>query len=543
MPSLNGSDNSVQVHVATTADKSGIEDTQKGLKDLADTGGETDKKLSEFTGSFTDGMKKVAGFTAVAGAGLTLYAKNGVDKLQDLVKGSKTLATQTGMTAIESSKLVAVFGRMGTDSTALTANFRIFSKTIADARDNVGENAVKQKELANKVEATKIQIAELTEEIRINGDSSGAMRNRVEGLTIQLQGYEESLGDSSNGLTKLNISTVDASGVNKDFSSILMEVADKFKAMPSGAEKTALALDLFGRSGAGMIKVLDQGSEGITKLSAEADKLGLTLTGDNIETINNYVKAQKELADSTSAISLAVGALTAPLLTEMNVQMNNVIMSLIGTDGPLKDITVGFLAFGGPVLGATSAVIGLVANLATAAPAFKAFAAMIGTPIIMPAIAVAAALAAIALVWDAYNKMKDAVEGAQRATDSLATEKAKITARFKEVMADPNSTAEQKDRWRGAMTRIGQNATGTNNWSGGPTWVGENGPEIINAPQGSKIYTNKDSERIAQSQGGMTINIDKVILSTAESVNTFMNYKDQDAQMTQIGLSPARGIA
>lgn len=544
MPQLSSSDNSVQVRVETSADKTGIEETQKGLKELGETGGDTDKKLGMFTGNFTDGLNKVAGVTAVAGAGLTLYAKNGVDKLQDLVKGSKTLATQTGMTAVESSKLVAVFGRMGTDSTALSANFRAFSKTIADSRDKLGENAVKQKELANKIEATKIQIKELNEEIRDNGDASGSMRNKVEGLTIQLQDYEQSITKSTNGLTNLGISTVDSTGINKDFNTILMEVADKFKEMPSGAEKTAVALDLFGRSGAGMIKVLDQGSEGITKLSKAAEDLGLTLTNDNIATIDAYVKSQKELADSTGAISLAVGTLTAPLLTEMNLQLNNVIMSLIGTDGPMKDLTVSVLAFGGPVLGATSAVIGLVANLATAAPAFKAFATMIGTPIIMPAIAIGAALAAIAIVWNAYNEMKAAVDGEKAAVESLGAEKAKITARYKEVLADPNSSPELKARWKNAMVSIGKNASGTNNWRGGQTWVGENGPEIVDLPQGSKVYTNKDSERMAQGQqGNQTIIIQNVNLNGSQAVDTFMNYKDRDAQMTQIGLSPARGIA
>lgn len=37
---------------------------------------------------------------------------------------------------------------------------------------------------------------------------------------------------------------------------------------------------------------------------------------------------------------------------------------------------------------------------------------------------------------------------------------------------------------------IGKNAAGTNNWRGGLTWVGESGPELIDLPQGSKVYPN-----------------------------------------------------
>lgn len=37
---------------------------------------------------------------------------------------------------------------------------------------------------------------------------------------------------------------------------------------------------------------------------------------------------------------------------------------------------------------------------------------------------------------------------------------------------------------------LGKNADGTEFWKGGPTWVGERGPEIINAPRGSRIVPN-----------------------------------------------------
>ena len=40
---------------------------------------------------------------------------------------------------------------------------------------------------------------------------------------------------------------------------------------------------------------------------------------------------------------------------------------------------------------------------------------------------------------------------------------------------------------------IGHNALGTNNWRGGLTWVGERGPELVNLPRGSKVFSNNKS--------------------------------------------------
>lgn len=49
-------------------------------------------------------------------------------------------------------------------------------------------------------------------------------------------------------------------------------------------------------------------------------------------------------------------------------------------------------------------------TIPSAAASYSAFAALLSVPLVMPAIAIGAALAAIAAVWDAYNKMKAALE-------------------------------------------------------------------------------------------------------------------------------------
>lgn len=54
---------------------------------------------------------------------------------------------------------------------------------------------------------------------------------------------------------------------------------------------------------------------------------------------------------------------------------------------------------------------------------------------------------------------------------------------------------------------VGQNAHGTQYWRGGLTWVGEQGPELIELPRGSKVYTAQESERMATKAGGVTQHI------------------------------------
>ncbi|MFJ4230115.1 hypothetical protein ACIPYV_21325, partial [Paenarthrobacter nicotinovorans] len=63
----------------------------------------------------------------------------------------------------------------------------------------------------------------------------------------------------------------------KPMAEILPGLADKFKSMPDGAEKTALATQLFGRSGAQMLPFLNKGSEGIGQLTDKAKQMGLVI--------------------------------------------------------------------------------------------------------------------------------------------------------------------------------------------------------------------------------------------------------------------------
>ena len=60
---------------------------------------------------------------------------------------------------------------------------------------------------------------------------------------------------------RYGITVLDASGKMLSTETILGNVADKFKQMPSGLERTRVATDLFGKSGQEMIRVLSGGED------------------------------------------------------------------------------------------------------------------------------------------------------------------------------------------------------------------------------------------------------------------------------------------
>jgi hypothetical protein len=59
---------------------------------------------------------------------------------------------------------------------------------------------------------------------------------------------------------------------------LLLRVADKFENLKAGPEKASIAIRLFGRAGADLIPVLNQGRDGI-------EGLGVKISDDFAETI------------------------------------------------------------------------------------------------------------------------------------------------------------------------------------------------------------------------------------------------------------------
>ena len=89
--------------------------------------------------------------------------------------------------------------------------------------------------------------------------------------TFARTSYEAAQGVStySNAYAALGVSVKNADGSLKASDDLLKEIADKFKDLPNGPEKAAIAMRLFGKSGADMITLLNGGSEALERFNYE----------------------------------------------------------------------------------------------------------------------------------------------------------------------------------------------------------------------------------------------------------------------------------
>lgn len=128
----------------------------------------------------------------------------------------------------------------------------------------------------------------------------------VEDFTASMVKFSRSIVESENGnkkaaeaFTYLGIKVKDAQGNFIPTEVLLKQVSEKFSLMEDGAQKTALALDLFSRSGAAMLPFLNQSAAGIERGTEEAKKFGQVISTET-------AKAAEEFNDNMKALGSAL---------------------------------------------------------------------------------------------------------------------------------------------------------------------------------------------------------------------------------------------
>jgi hypothetical protein len=106
----------------------------------------------------------------------------------------------------------------------------------------------------------------------------------LESLTGGLQKLSKGMADAAGGkgpaaaFKALGIAVTDARGQLRGSDEVMREIADRFSRMEDGATKTALAMQMFGKTGAEMIPLLNEGADGLARMADESDRLGNTIT-------------------------------------------------------------------------------------------------------------------------------------------------------------------------------------------------------------------------------------------------------------------------
>lgn len=234
-------------------------------------------------------------------------------------------------------RLNKAFGALKTGIAAIGASisagaFAAFVKSGIDAADNLNK-------LSQKVGVTVESLSALQYAGRLADLSSEELASSLAKLARSASEATTGTGDTAAAFQAVGVAVKDAQGNLRGTEEILLDIADRFSKMEDSAGKTALAMRLFGKSGAEMIPFLNQGRVGIEALRQEAERLGIVISSDTAKRAEEFNDNLTRLAASSEKTKIALAEALLPTLIRISDKMAEAARNGEGLLGKLAAIT------------------------------------------------------------------------------------------------------------------------------------------------------------------------------------------------------------
>lgn len=128
----------------------------------------------------------------------------------------------------------------------------------------------------------------------------------------------------------LGIKLKDSSGKMRAPNEVLEEVAEIFKNVADGPEKTAAAMEIFGKSGADLIPLLNSGKQGLKEMGDEAARTGFVMSEETAKSCEQFNDNLSRVADGAKGAIFQLGGAMIPTL-------DNLAQKLTGAIGKVTD--------------------------------------------------------------------------------------------------------------------------------------------------------------------------------------------------------------
>lgn len=397
-------------------------------------------KIDEFNNKTDETSKttstfgdKLNGIISGLGINLPSGAQQAIGSLD------KTTASTMALVAASAS-LVAGFAKTTIETAKLADDIMTLSKVTGLSTDTIQEMNYSS------------ELLDVSSETM-----SGAMRKMIKNMSDARDGSK----GASEAFKDLHVN-IDNNGKLKNSEEVFYNVVDALGKMTNETERDALAMKVFGKSAMELNPLIEAGSASLKEMGKQAHEMGYVMSGNTLESFGKLDDAMQIFNNQSTSFKNAIAMAMLPVLTGLFEMLNKVDPKILATVAIIAGIAV--------VAITVVKAIGDVTNTFTAMnPAtLKTTAIVVGVTAAL--IALAAIIAVILGQGDQLNRTMNNVG---------------------------SSIGQMTGSVNGAGRNIGRNAMGTNNWRGGLTWVGEEGPELISAPSGSVIHSNRQSRQMA----------------------------------------------
>lgn len=273
-------------------------------------GGKVKAELSEIGEKGERSLKKIEAAATPASGGLKLLSSAANDAKFQLQAATDRL----GMLGSVLGKLGPAGLLAGASIAALGVGITALVMPVA----RVGDEFFK---LSQKTGVSVEALTALDYVAKLSDVSTEGMTKALQKLSVAMFDTQINGVEGSAALRALGVSATDVNGQIRPTEQVLLDLADKFSAMPDGADKAALAVKLFGKEGLSIIPFLNQGRAGITALMEEAQRLGLVMSEDVARASEVFNDNLTRLSAIFEGVQRQIGTAVIPVLADFTEQV------------------------------------------------------------------------------------------------------------------------------------------------------------------------------------------------------------------------------
>ena len=297
-------------------------------------------------------------------------------------------------------------GRLGAIGVAISTVMTAVSlKGVIDAADNFGK-------LSQKSGVAVDELRRFNYAASLNDVSTEALGNSLKKLSQNMAAAAGGGKEQAAAFAAIGVGVKNLDGSLRGADTVFKNIATQFANLEDGPAKAALAMALFGKAGADLIPLLNQGAGGINELGREAEKLGVIFD----QSLSGQAEA---FNDNITRIGAAAEGAKIAIAQELLPTLNVLAQAFVDAQGTGSSLAS---TLGSAMRVVVETVSILAANLKFV---FEGVQREIG--------AIAAQMVALAtLDFKGFTVIGDAVkEDARRARDELAKFEADVmNARF-----------------------------------------------------------------------------------------------------------------
>lgn len=353
---------------------------------------------------------------------------------------------------------------------------------LASATISTAENAKELKTLSQQTGLTVEQLQELEYTSAALGIEEDEVQDKMKDLTSAMRDARDGSEDMQNAFERLGVSVTERNGELRSAGDVFYEVIDALGGIRNATERDAVAMQIFGEEAQKLNPLIDAGKDALREYAEEANSLGYVM---NTKTVDSFAELGTQFVEfnkQLDAVKNQFAIVLLPVLTNL--------LSVIAQLSPEQlQMLITLTAVVATVITLAKAVKGL-ADLGSA---ISSFFSTTNTGAAKVLLIISAIVGALILILGLIALIREGKEGFEDSLDSLKSSASDISGSLSGKVNQANSNYQ----------RVAYHAKGTMYHQGGWAVVGEEGPELIDLPKGSRVYTASQTRKMLNGQGNI----------------------------------------